>query len=526
MGRKRAASPDDSSRGKAPLKTDKVNGQGEDGPGEFEDAWEDEYEEEDVVSSDEFEGPDEAENGQATDDVVKSDVAPTAAQDGTDELEAYIGQVALADDEELVPDLSSYVLLQRASLYWPCLSFDVLRDGDGAERRKSPYSACLVAGTQAASTEAQANEVVLMRWDNMVRVKKSDRELEDSDEDESDDSDDDEDRDGADEEATLTFKSIPHTGGVNRIRATPLRLPYSTPPPEYPEPYHVATCSDTGKVHIFDVAPHLQSLVSPASIDGTSLSKVPQFTLSAHGRAEGFALDWGNPIGASATSQRLLSGDINAKIFLTTLSPSGFSVSPQPFSSHTSSIEDLQWSPSEPTVFASCSADRSVRIWDIRVKNRRSVLTVDGAHDADVNVMSWNRGTTYLIATGGDEGGLKVWDLRHMKGARDSKPSPVAAFDWHQKPITSIEWHPTEDSCFAASCADDSVTLWDLSVEHDVDEMAIGQPIDSTRKVPDQLLFVHQGQKEIKEVHWHPQIPGTLISTALDGFNVIKTISV
>ena len=107
----------------------------------------------------------------------------------------------------------------------------------------------------------------------------------------------------------------------------------------------------------------------------------------------------------------------------------------------------------------------------------------------------------------------------------DLRPSPVASFSWHKAPITSIEWHPTEDSAFVAAGADDQITIWDLAVEEDQDES--GQDQDPAMKeVPPQLLFVHQGQKDIKEVHWHQQIPGAVMSTALDGFNIFKTISI
>ena len=115
-------------------------------------------------------------------------------------------------------------------------------------------------------------------------------------------------------------------------------------------------------------------------------------------------------------------------------------------------------------------------------------------------------------------------DGRYRTTAPD--PTPVASFAWHSAPITSIEWHPTEDSVFAASGADDQLTLWDLGVEQDDEETGAMESTEGGREVPPQLLFVHQGQRDVKELHWHPQIPGAVISTAYDGFNIFKTISV
>ena len=223
-----------------------------------------------------------------------------------------------------------------------------------------------------------------------------------------------------DEDAVLEYRSIPHLGGVNRVRAQALPTDQPLPPPS--QPYHVSTWSDTGKVHIYDIRPLLESLATPGFIPDKARTNTPVFTVNSHKRAEGFAMDWASS-GPNASSLRLLTGDVRSQIYLTISTPSSFNVLPQPFTSHTSSVEDLQWSPAEPTVFASCSADCSIRIWDVRVKGRKSVINLEAAHERDVNVINWNKSTAHLLLSGGDEGGIKVWDLRNFKGCVSPAPS-------------------------------------------------------------------------------------------------------
>ena len=94
-------------------------------------------------------------------------------------------------------------------------------------------------------------------------------------------------------------------------------------------------------------------------------------------------------------------------------------------------MEDIQWSPTEGNVFASCSVDRTIRIWDSRVRTEAQ-LTVT-AHASDVNVISWNSLASHTLASGGDDGVLRVWDLRTFTADRAAnEASFVANFTYHR----------------------------------------------------------------------------------------------
>lgn len=101
---------------------------------------------------------------------------------------------------------------------------------------------------------------------------------------------------------------------------------------------------------------------------------------------------------------------------------------------------------------------------------------------------------------------------------------PLAHFTYHTGAITSIEWSPHDESMLSVSSDDNQLSIWDLSVEADDSDLAANAQAqaEGIADLPPQLLFLHCGQREIKEIHFHPQIPGTVISTAEDSFNVFK----
>ncbi|XP_071721478.1 protein HEAT STRESS TOLERANT DWD 1-like [Rutidosis leptorrhynchoides] len=425
------------------------------------------------------------------------------------------GVDALEEGEELQCDPSAYNSLHAFHIGWPCLSFDVVRDSLGLVRTEFPHTIYCVTGTQANNAP---NSIGIFKISNisgkrkeLVPTKKNDDNT-DMDSESSDSDDDEDDDDGeADNDGpkapVFQVRKVFHEGCVNRIRAMTQK------------PHICASWGDTGHVQIWDFASHLNALAESEtniSKDATTVyNQTPLIKFTGH-KDEGYAIDW-----SSLVPGRLVSGDCKNSIHLwEPASDSTWNVDGKPFVGHTASVEDLQWSPTEPHVFASCSVDMTIAIWDIRMGKKPG--TSFKAHDTDVNVISWNRLASCMLASGGDDGTFTIRDLRMLKEAN----SVVAQFEYHKHPITSIEWSPHEASTLAVSSADNQLTIWDLSLERDEEEESefkakIQEEVHAPTDLPPQLLFVHQGQKDLKELHWHTQIPGMLISTAADGFNIL-----
>ncbi|XP_061632080.1 glutamate-rich WD repeat-containing protein 1 [Phyllopteryx taeniolatus] len=433
------------------------------------------------------------------DDDEGVDMEEDGGEDGDGDKKVYVpGIEPLKPGEELEMDQSAYRMYHECQTGAPCLSFDVVTDGDGDGRKEFPLSMLLCAGTQADT--AMANRLLVMRMHNLHGTEKEKEEEEESSDEDGEEEEEDEEEN---KKPQMELAMMPHFGGINRVRVT-----------QRGDQSLAAVWSEKGQVEIFDLQPQLEAVHSSAAM-ATFMQQQKEaaalFSFSGH-MTEGFAIDW-----SPMVPGRLASGDCKKNIHVWEPEEGGASwrIDQRPFSSHSKSVEDLQWSPTETTVFASCSVDQSIRVWDIRAPPT-SMLSANKAHESDINVISWNRTEPFLLS-GGDDGLLKVWDLRQFKTGR-----PVANFKQHCAPITSVEWNPVDSSVFAASGADDVVSQWDLSVE----SCDVGTRVAGMKDLPPQLLFLHQGQSEIKEIHWHPQIPGIMVSTALSGFNVFRTISV
>eukprot|EP00632_Arachnochrysis_sp_CCMP2950_P015803 CAMPEP_0185688764 /NCGR_PEP_ID=MMETSP1164-20130828/36_1 /TAXON_ID=1104430 /ORGANISM="Chrysoreinhardia sp, Strain CCMP2950" /LENGTH=261 /DNA_ID=CAMNT_0028355225 /DNA_START=708 /DNA_END=1490 /DNA_ORIENTATION=- len=251
-------------------------------------------------------------------------------------------------------------------------------------------------------------------------------------------------------------------------------------------PFIIATKSPSADVLVFDVSRH-------PSVPNEKMGCCPDHVCKGHS-LEGYGLCWN----ANKTGH-LLSGSDDAKICFWDIGECSVEACAlHIWTGHADVVEDVSWHVHSPHVFGSVGDDKQILLWDTRNKGD-ATIKITYAHDADINTISFNPSHEFLFATGSADRTVKLWDLR-------STSKDVHAMRVHQEEVYHVQWSPFNASLLASCGADRRVRIWDVA--------KIGTSKSPARP---ELLFVHGGHAtKVSELSWNSAREMTLASVSED----------
>jgi WD repeat-containing protein 68 len=154
---------------------------------------------------------------------------------------------------------------------------------------------------------------------------------------------------------------------------------------------------------------------------------------------------------------------------------------------HDKEVYDIAWGGAG--VFASVSADGSVRVFDLRDKEHSTIIYESAQPDTPLLRLGWNKqDPRYMATILMDSSKVVVLDIR-------VPTVPVAELQRHQACVNSVAWAP-HSPCHICTAGDDSQALiWDLS--------SISQPVEGNL---DPILAYTAGA-EINQLQWSSMQP-------------------
>uniref|UniRef100_A0A8D0GW63 Coronin n=1 Tax=Sphenodon punctatus TaxID=8508 RepID=A0A8D0GW63_SPHPU len=128
---------------------------------------------------------------------------------------------------------------------------------------------------------------------------------------------------------------------------------------------------------------------------------------------------------------------------------------------HKGNVLDIKWNPFNDFVIASCSEDRTVKIWDIPkhllTKNITDARKELLGHARRVGLIEWHPTANNILFSTGYDYKIMVWNL-------DTKESviqaPVKTIGFHTDVILSMSFN-TDGSLLATACRDKRIRLLD-----------------------------------------------------------------
>uniref|UniRef100_A0A3B4T8L2 RB binding protein 4, chromatin remodeling factor n=1 Tax=Seriola dumerili TaxID=41447 RepID=A0A3B4T8L2_SERDU len=254
---------------------------------------------------------------------------------------------------------------------------------------------------------------------------------------------------------------INHEGEVNRARYMPQN------------PCIIATKTPTSDVLVFDYTKH------PSKPDVNGECR-PDLRLRGH-QKEGYGLSWNANL-----SGCLLSASDDHTICLWDISAvpkEGKIVDAKTiFTGHTAVVEDVSWHLLHESLFGSVADDQKLMIWDTRSNNTSKPSHAVDAHTAEVNCLSFNPYSEFILATGsadkfytsvlllsGTDRRLNVWDLSKIgeeqspEDAEDGPPELLFIHGGHTAKISDFSWNPNEPWVICSVSEDNIMQVWQMA---------------------------------------------------------------
>ncbi|CAJ0944761.1 unnamed protein product, partial [Mesorhabditis belari] len=280
---------------------------------------------------------------------------------------------------------------------------------------------------------------------------------------------------------------INHDGEVNRARYMPQN------------PHIIATKSPNTEVYVFNY----QNFPQIPPNDGQCK---PTLKLRGHTK-EGYGLSW-NPnlaghLLSASDDQTVCLWDISSNVSGGTAAGS-FVDAKNKFHAHQSVVEDVAWHVLHDSVFGSVGDDKKLMIWDTRSNNTKTPAHTVDAHTAEVNCLSFNPYSEFILATGSADKTVALWDLRNLK-------LKLHSFESHKDEIFQVQWSPHNETILASSGTDRRLHVWDLS------KIGEDQSPEDAEDGPPELLFIHGGHTaKISDFSWNPNEPWVVCSVSED----------
>ncbi|XP_066427892.1 histone-binding protein RBBP7 [Molothrus aeneus] len=131
------------------------------------------------------------------------------------------------------------------------------------------------------------------------------------------------------------------------------------------------------------------------------------------------------------------------------------------------------------------------------------------AHTAEVNCLSFNPYSEFILAIGSADKLVALWDLRNLK-------LKLHSFESHKDEIFQVYWSPHTETILASSGTDRRLNMWDLS------KIGEEQSAEDAEDGPLELLFIHGGHTaKISDFSWNPNEPWVICSVSEDNITQI-----